>query len=47
LQRVDTNNWAAPAVTLVPSSSSEGLGVNTLPNGNIVWTMGSNIQEVD
>jgi hypothetical protein len=46
LQRVDTNNWAAPAVTLVPSSSPEGLGVNTLPNGNIVWTTGSNIQEV-
>jgi hypothetical protein len=39
LQRVDSNNWALPAVT-VPSVGGPGYGVNTLPNGNVVYAAG-------
>jgi hypothetical protein len=39
LQRVDSNNWALPAVT-VPSVGGPGYGVNTLPNGNVVYSAG-------
>jgi hypothetical protein len=36
LQRVDPNNWATPAAT-VTSAGGPGYGVNSLPNGNIVY----------
>lgn len=39
LQRVDPNNWAAPAVTVTPFGSP-GWSVNSLPNGNIVYAAG-------
>jgi hypothetical protein len=39
LQRVDPNNWATPAVT-VTTASGPGYGVNTLPNGNVVYAAG-------
>ena len=39
LQRVDSSNWALPAVT-VPSAAGPGYGVNTLPNGNVVYAAG-------
>jgi len=40
LQRVDPNNWAAPAVTVTPFGGP-GYGVNALPNGNVVYDAGS------
>ncbi len=39
LQRVDPNNWALPAVT-VTTFGGPGYGVNTLPNGNVVYDAG-------
>src|SRR3954469_9970395 len=40
LQRVDPNNWAAPAVT-VTTFGGPGYGVNALPNGNVVYNANS------
>jgi len=40
LQRVDPTNWALPAVT-VTGVSGPGYGVNTLPNGNVVYAAGN------
>jgi len=39
LQRVDSSNWALPAVT-VTTFGGPGYGVNTLPNGNVVYAAG-------
>lgn len=39
LQRIDPNNWAAPAVT-VAGAPSAGYGINTLPSGKIVYAAG-------
>ncbi|HSV13776.1 MAG TPA: hypothetical protein VLI90_05925, partial [Tepidisphaeraceae bacterium] len=46
LQRIDPSNWAAPAVTLPGSVGGQGYGVNTLPNGKIVYSDGSNSSSV-
>ncbi len=45
LQRVNPNNWAAPAVTVTPFAG-QGYSVNTLPNGNIVYAAGANNNEI-
>jgi hypothetical protein len=45
LQRVDSSNWAAPAVT-VTTSTGPGYGVNTLPNGNVVYAAGPNSTDI-
>jgi hypothetical protein len=45
LQRVDSNNWAAPAVT-VTTSAGPGYGVNSLPNGNVVYAAGPNSTDI-
>jgi len=39
LQRVDSSNWALPAVT-VTTVAGPGYGVNSLPNGNVVYSAG-------
>jgi hypothetical protein len=44
LQRVDSNTWG-PAVT-VTTTYGLGYGVNTLPNGNVVYAAGTNNQDV-
>ncbi|MCY2928618.1 MAG: PEP-CTERM sorting domain-containing protein [Planctomycetota bacterium] len=38
LQRVDPNNWALPAVNMPNTVTTPGYGINTLPNGKIVYT---------
>ncbi len=38
LQRVDPSNWALPAVNMPNTVSTSGYGINTLPNGEIVYT---------
>src|SRR5215213_2952157 len=45
LQRVDSANWAAPAVT-VPPFTGPGYGVNSLPNGNVVYAAGPNSTDI-
>ena len=45
LQRVDSNNWAAPAVTVTPSGGP-GYGVNSLPNGNVVYAAGGGSTDI-
>jgi hypothetical protein len=45
LQRVDSNNWAAPAVT-VTFSGGPGYGVNALPNGNVVYAAGGGSTDI-
>lgn len=45
LQRVDPNNWAAPAVT-VTTFGGPGYGVNTLPNGNVVYAAGGGSTDI-
>jgi hypothetical protein len=45
LQRVDSNNWAAPAVTVTPSGGP-GYGVNALPNGNVVYAAGGGSTDI-
>lgn len=44
LQRVDSSTWG-PAVT-VTTTYGLGYGVNTLPNGNVVYAAGTNNQDV-
>lgn len=47
LHRVDTLNWAAPAVNLVPTATGgQGYGAATLPNGNIVYSAGSGDNDI-
>jgi hypothetical protein len=46
LQRIDPNNWGAAAVTLPGSVGGQGYGVNTLPNGKIVYSDGANSSSV-
>ncbi|MCY2931219.1 MAG: PEP-CTERM sorting domain-containing protein [Planctomycetota bacterium] len=38
VQRVDPNNWALPAVNMPNTVPTAGYGINTLPNGKIVYT---------
>jgi hypothetical protein len=38
VQRVDPNNWAAPAVNMVNTVPTAGYSINTLPNGMIVYS---------
>jgi hypothetical protein len=45
LQRVDPNNWAAPAVT-VTTFGGPGYGVNALPNGNVVYDAGTGSTDI-
>ena len=45
LQRVDPNNWATPAVT-VTGAGGPGYGVNSLPNGNIVYAAGGGSNDI-
>lgn len=45
LQRVDSSNWALPAVT-VTTFNGPGYGVNSLPNGNVVYAAGSNSTDI-
>jgi hypothetical protein len=45
LQRVDPNNWALPAVT-VTTFGGPGYGVNTLPNGNVVYDAGGGSTDI-
>ncbi len=45
LQRVDPNNWAAPAVT-VTTVTGPGYGVNALPNGNVVYGAGGGSNDI-
>jgi hypothetical protein len=45
LQRVDSSNWALPAVTVTPFGGG-GYGVNSLPNGNVVYAAGSNSNDI-
>jgi hypothetical protein len=45
LQRVDSNNWALPAVN-VTFSGGPGYGVNSLPNGNVVYAAGGGSTDV-
>jgi PEP-CTERM motif len=45
LQRVDSSNWALPAVTVTPFGGG-GYGVNSLPNGNVVYAAGSNSTDI-
>ncbi len=45
LQRVDPNNWALPAVT-VTTFNGPGYGVNTLPNGNVVYAAGGGSTDI-
>src|SRR3954454_17123949 len=45
LQRVDSSNWAAPAVT-VTTFNGPGYGVNTLPNGNVVYAAGTGSTDI-
>jgi hypothetical protein len=45
LQRVDSSNWAAPAVT-VTTVTGPGYGVNSLPNGNVVYAAGTNSTDI-
>ena len=43
IMQVNPNNWAAPAVYMPNTVSTPGYGINTLPNGKIVYTdSGSN-----
>src|SRR3954468_5575079 len=47
IQRINPNNWAAPAVTMPGSiSGGNGWGINTLPNGKIVYSDGGNNSNV-
>jgi WD40 repeat protein len=41
IMRVDPNNWAAPAVYMPNSVSTNGWGINTLPNGKLVYSGGA------
>jgi hypothetical protein len=45
LQRVDSSNWALPAVTVTPHGGP-GYGVNSLPNGNVVYAAGGNSTDI-
>jgi hypothetical protein len=45
LQRVDSNNWAAPAVN-VTNTGGPGYGVNSLPNGNVVYAAGGGSTDI-
>lgn len=45
LQRVDSNNWATPAAT-VTSAGGPGYGVNSLPNGNVVYAAGTGSTDI-
>ena len=45
LQRVNSNNWALPAVTVTPSGGP-GYGVNSLPNGNVVYAAGGGSTDI-
>ena len=45
LQRVDPNNWATPAVT-VTTFGGPGYGVNSLPNGNVVYDAGPSSTDI-
>jgi len=46
VQRIDPNNWATPAVTLPGSVGGNGWGINTLPNGKLVYSDGANASSV-
>jgi hypothetical protein len=45
LQRVDPSNWATPAAT-VTAAGGPGYGVNSLPNGNIVYDAGAGSTDI-
>lgn len=38
LQRVDPNNWSAPAVNMPNTVPTQGYSINALPNGKIVYS---------
>ncbi|MDD1713454.1 MAG: hypothetical protein LUQ69_09850, partial [Methanoregulaceae archaeon] len=46
VMRVDPNNWAAPAVYMPNTVPTAGYGINTLPNGKIVYTDSSGASNV-
>lgn len=46
LQRFDPANWAAPAQSLAGTVGGQGYGINTLPDGRIVYSDGINNSKV-